>query len=229
MPRLPTWSASLTEPLHYAERPAAGEPVGLLVLCHGRGSDEHDLLPLADVIDPEARLHAVAPRGPLRLPGSPGYHWYVVPRVGHPDPPTFAASRAALAALHDELWARTGLSPGQTVLGGFSQGTVMSYAMGFDPGRPAVAGILAFSGFIPTVPGWEPDLAGRPGTLVFISHGQGDPVISVEFARNARRRLTAAGLAVDYGESGAPHMILPGDLRRARAWLADVLPAGAAR
>ena len=43
----------------------------------------------------------VTPRAPLTLPGSPGYHWYLVPRVGYPDPETFEAARAALAELHD--------------------------------------------------------------------------------------------------------------------------------
>ena len=84
--------------LFHRERPAAGRPAGLLVLHHGRGTDEHDLLPLADVLDPERRLHVVTPRGPLQLPGWAGYHWYVVPRVGYPDPDTFHAAYAARRA-----------------------------------------------------------------------------------------------------------------------------------
>src|SRR5215217_7062731 len=97
--------------LTYRERPAAGDAAGLLVLHHGRGADERDLLGLADVVDPGRRLHVVTPRAPLTLPGAPGYHWYVVPRVGHPDPETFAAGHAALAAFHDTLWLETGLGP----------------------------------------------------------------------------------------------------------------------
>src|SRR5205807_6292234 len=97
---------------------------------HGRGTSEQDLLPLADLLDPGRRLQVVCPRGPLELPGAPGYHWYMVPRVGHPDPHTFHSSYRLLAALHDELWERLGLRPEQTVLGGFSMGTVMSYALG---------------------------------------------------------------------------------------------------
>ena len=78
--------------LIYRERPAAGDPAGLLILHHGRGADERDLLGLADVLDPQRRLHVVTPRGPLTLPGWPGYHWYTVPRVGYPDPATFDAA-----------------------------------------------------------------------------------------------------------------------------------------
>ena len=207
--------ASLT----YEERPSAGEPQGLLVLHHGRGTSEQDLLPLADIFDPEGRLHVAAPRAPLQLPGSPGHHWYLVPRVGYPDPETFAAAYRALAELHDELRQRTGVGPGRTVLGGFSMGTVMSYALGLGADRPAPAGIMAFSGFIPTVEGWEPSLDDRTGTRVFIAHGRRDPVISVEHARRARRLLEEGGLEVDYGESDAGHGIDPLDLPRAIAWL----------
>src|ERR1700722_13066432 len=150
----------MTEP-SFRERPATGEPSGLLVLHHGRGADEFDLLSLADALDPAQRLHVVAPRAPLQLPGWPGYHWYVVPRVGYPEPESFRASYELLAAFHDELWRRTGLGPERTVLGGFSMGTVMSYALALGADRPAPAGILAFSGFIPTVEGWQPSLEDR--------------------------------------------------------------------
>jgi phospholipase/carboxylesterase len=209
-----------------AERPAEGDPEGLLVLHHGRGTDEHDLLPLADALDPERRLHVVAPRGPLTLPGSPGNHWYVVPRVGHPDPETFAAAYRQLAELHDRLWERTGVGPERTVLGGFSMGSVMSYALGLGPDRPPPAGILAFSGFIPTVDGWVPDLASRAGLPVFIAHGRADPVMNIEFAHRARELLSAGGLEVSYHESEVGHQIDPAQLPLAAAWLRSVVQTG---
>jgi len=211
--------------LFSAERPSAGDPEGLLVLHHGRGTSEQDLLPLADLLDPSRRLYVVAPRAPLQLPGSPGYHWYRVPRVGYPDPDTFAAAYGELASLHDDLLERTGLTAARMFLGGFSMGTVMSYALGLGPDRPAPAGILAFSGFIPTVDGWQPDLAGRAGTGVLIAHGRQDPVIGVEFARTARQLLEQAGLEVDYRESDAGHQIDPRDIPRAADWLAIRLPS----
>lgn len=127
-------------PLAFEERPADGSADGLLVLHHGRGADEHDLIGFADLLDPDRRLHVVTPGAPLRVPGWPGKHWYVVPQVGFPDPTTFATSYRALAAFHDELWARTGIAPERTILGGFSMGSVMSYALGLGPARPATAG-----------------------------------------------------------------------------------------
>lgn len=205
------------------ERPAAAEPQGLLVLHHGRGTDEADLLRLADHLDPAGRLRVVTPRAPLTLPGSPGFHWYLVPRVGYPDHDTFHAARAALAELHDRLWEETGVGPERTVLGGFSMGAVMSYAMALGADRPIVAGLLAFSGFVPTVDGWQPSFEDRQGTRVFISHGNRDPVIGVEFAHRARDLITAAGLPLEYRESELGHQIDPGHLADAGAWLGETL------
>jgi phospholipase/carboxylesterase len=210
--------------LTYRERPAAGAAQGLLVLHHGRGSDENDLLGLADVLDPDRRLHVVTPRAPLTLPGWPGYHWYVVPRVGYPDPETFQSAYAALAGLHDELWQQTGLGPVQTVFGGFSMGSVMSYSLGLAPDRPAPAGILAFSGFIPTVEGWQPDLAGRTDLPVFIAHGRRDPIMDIAFAHDARATLEEAGMPVTYHESDAAHQIDPAHIPAAQEWLAGAMP-----
>ena len=209
------------------ERPADGDPAGLLVLHHGRGSDEQDLMGIAGVIDPDRRFHVVTPRAPLRLQGSPGFHWYLVPRVGYPDPDSFRGAYAELAAFHDELWERTGLGPDRTVLGGFSMGTVMSYALGLGGDRPAPAGILALSGFIPTVDGWEPSLADRTDTSVLIAHGRNDPVIPVTFARRAHELLEQAGFQVDYRESDAAHNVDPGDIPRTTAWLGATLSRSA--
>jgi phospholipase/carboxylesterase len=200
--------------LIHRERPADGDPEGLLVLHHGRGTDENDLLGLGDVLDPERRLHVVTPRGPLQLEGWPGHHWYAVPRVGYPDPDTFRAAFDALADFHDELWQRTGIGPDRSV---------MSYSLGLSPDRPVPAGILAFSGFIPVVEGWEPDLEGRKGLPVFIAHGRRDPIMDVAFARQARDLLEGAGLDVEYHESDAPHTIDPAHVPSAIDWLARAL------
>jgi phospholipase/carboxylesterase len=215
--------------LVHRERPADGDPAGLLVLHHGRGADEHDLLGLADVLDPQRRLHVVTPGGPLQLPGWPGRHWYAVPRVGYPDPDTFHAAYAKLAAFHDALWERTGTTPQQTIFGGFSMGSVMSYALGLGPDRPAPAGILAFSGFIPIVEGWEPSIKDRQDLRVFIAHGRQDPVMDVGFARQARELLDAGGLPVEYHESDAGHHIDPAHVPAAVAWVGATLGAQAGR
>lgn len=195
------------------------------MLHHGRGTDERDLLGLADLLDPRQRLRVVTPRAPLILDGSPGYHWYLVPRVGYPDRDSFDAARASLAELHDRLWAETGIGPARTVLGGFSMGAVMSYAMALSGERPAVAGILAFSGFVPAVEGWAPRFDDRLGVKAFVAHGRNDPIIGIEFALRARELLEAGGLAVEYHESELGHQIDPAQLSAAAGWLGEVLPA----
>ena len=211
-------------PLVTVERAAAGDPEGLLVLHHGRGTDEGDLIGLADALDPERRLRVVSVRGPLQVPGWPGYHWYLVPKVGYPDRASFDAARAALAELHDGLWEEPGPGPERTVLAGFSMGAVMSHAMGWSAERPPVAGVLAFSGFVPTVAGWRASFEGRTATRAFLAHGSRDPVIEIGFGRAARDLLLAGGIDVIYRESDVVHTIDPAVLPAAVEWLAATLP-----
>ena len=209
--------------LVYRIRPAAGEPDGALVLLHGRGADEQDLGPLLEALDREQRLVGVTPRGPLSLPPG-GAHWYVVRSIGFPDSGTFHETFGKLSSWFDALPEQIGVPVERTVLGGFSQGAVMSYALGLGSGRPSPAGIIALSGFIPTVAGFSLDLEGRRGLPVAIGHGTLDPVIGVEFGRDARQLLTAAGLAVTYRETPMSHTIDPEFIPELREWLAARIP-----
>jgi phospholipase/carboxylesterase len=208
-------------------RPPASEPQGALVLFHGRGTDEHDLFPLLDILDPERRLAGATARGPLSLPPG-GAHWYIVRRVGYPDPETFHSTYPEVAGWLDDFLAAQGVPPERAVLGGFSQGAVMSYALGLGAGRPRPAGIMALSGFIPEVEGFQVDLGSAAGLPVAIGHGTHDPVISVEFGRDARERLEAAGAEVTYRESPMPHTIDPGFLRELPGWLERAVVSAAA-
>jgi phospholipase/carboxylesterase len=209
--------------LTYRERPAAGEPEGLLVLLHGRGADEHDLYPLLDLLDPERRLLGVTPRGPLSLPPG-GAHWYVVHEVGYPDPDTFLPTFAELSTWLDGL----GFPPEQTVIGGFSQGAVMTYSLGLGAGRPRPAALVALSGFMPTVAGFELDLE-QPLPPVAIGHGVYDPVISVDWGRRARAELEGAGADVLYREYPLPHAVDPRFLAELAPWIASKVYATGGR
>jgi phospholipase/carboxylesterase len=183
--------------LSVRERPPAGQAEGALVLLHGRGADENDLFPLLDALDPERRLHGYTPRGPLALPPG-GAHWYALGGIPTPNREHFLASYDALSELVDALPYE------RVVLGGFSQGCVMSYAVALGRGRPRPAALLAMSGFVPRVDGFELDLdAPLPPTAIV--HGTYDPVIPVEFGREAHELLPDA----IYREYPVEHWIDP--------------------
>ncbi len=211
------------------------EAHGALVLNHGRGTDEHDLYGLLDALDPDRRLLGITPGAPLEaadvagrsaLPVGPGgRHWYAVERVGYPEAETFASAYAALGGFLDTLLAERELDFSRVVIGGFSMGAVMSYAVGLGPGRPRPAALIALSGFVPTVAGWEPDLASRADLPVLIHHGTNDPVIGVEFGRRAAELLSAGGLAVDYQETPAGHFVPPEIIAPAAELVASAIPS----
>jgi phospholipase/carboxylesterase len=198
----------------FAERPAEGDADGALILFHGRGADEHDLLGLLDALDPERRLDGFCPRGPLSLPPG-GAHWYAVPRVGHPDPATFAQGYASACAFVDSL-------PHERIaLGGFSQGAVLALSVGLGVGRPRPAAVIAFSGFLPQVAGWALD-SEQPFPPIAIAHGTYDQVIPVEHAHRTRDTLVAAGADPLYRESPIAHAIDPRVVAELQPWLRAV-------
>jgi phospholipase/carboxylesterase len=201
-------------------RPAAGDPEGLLVLFHGRGADEHDLYALLDALDPEGRLLGVTPRGPLSFPPG-GAHWYALHELGYPDPATFDETYPRVADWLDGVREAYGIPPERTILGGFSQGAVMTYALGLGKGHPRPAALVALSGFVPTVPGFELGLE-PPLPPVAIGHGSYDQVIGVEWGRRARTLLEEAGALVLYREYPLPHSVDPTFLRELAAWLPRV-------
>jgi phospholipase/carboxylesterase len=212
--------------LDHRIRPPIAEPVGALVLLHGRGTDEFDLLPLLDELDPERRLVGVTPRAPLELPPG-GFHWYVSRAVGYPDHDTFHRTLGILSRWLDGLPEMLGVPWSRTILGGFSMGAVMSYAAGLGVGRTPPRALIALSGFIPTVEGFELDESHlRDGFPVAIGHGTEDPVISIEFGRQARLRLESAGAHVRYRESPMFHSVDPAFLRELAPWLSELLAEG---
>ena len=172
-------------------REPEGELHGALVLLHGRGADEHDLFPFLDLLDPERRLLGVTPGGPLHLPPG-GRHWYALGGIPTPEPRTFHATVPLLAQLLDAL----DVPLERVVLGGFSQGAVMSWALALGPDRPRPAAVIAMSGFLPQVEGWPLDPGRMAGAPVAVAHGALDPVIPTRFGEEAAGTLADAGADV---------------------------------
>ena len=200
-------------------REPAGPAEGALVLIHGRGADERDLYPLLDALDPERRLLGITPRGPLSLPPG-GAHWYALGGIPTPDPATFWPSFEAASAWLDAL----SVPLERTILGGFSQGAVMSWALGLGRGaakRPSA--IVALSGFLPRVEGLELGFADLQGFPVAIGHGSHDEIIPVRFSREAKEVLEPAGAELLYREFPLPHAIDPGFIPELRRFVATAV------
>ena len=104
----------------------------------------------------------------------------------------------------------------------------MSYALALGADRPRPAGLIALSGFVPTVDGLQLDLE-RPLPPIAIGHGIYDPVIGVEWGRRARELLERAGADVVYQESALPHAVDPAFLTELRPWLRRAVPLAGAR
>ncbi len=204
--------------LEHVVRAPEGDAAGAIVLLHGRGTDQYDLEPLLGVLDPGRRYLGVTPRAPLTLPPG-GAHWYISRRVGLPDPETFRSTMTLAGEWLDSLLGEHGLGYDDLVLGGFSQGAVMSYGLGLGTDRPRPAGVIALSGFIPSADGFSLALDDVAGYPVAIGHGTFDPVIGVEWGRQANETLEGAGADVTYREYPLPHGVDPRYLAELAAWV----------
>jgi len=204
--------------VHLVREPV-GEPEGALILLHGRGTDESDLHPLLDELDPERRLVGVTPGAPLTNVPPGGRHWYIVEEVGQPHEETFLATMQTLTRFCDDFVRSRGVRWEKTIIGGFSQGAAMALSIAFGDGRPAAAGVLAMSGFLPTVRGWRLDPRGHRQVPVWISHGSFDNMIPVGFGRRSRDVLEQAGVEVTYRETRVLHSIDPELLPEMRQWM----------
>src|SRR4051812_14570922 len=136
----------IVRPAQQADRD--GTP-GLLLL-HGRGADEEDLMGLQAALDP--RLTIVSARAPFRL--GPGFAWYDMPQVGRPDEDTFHAALDALGEFMDGLIAVYGIDPQRLFLMGFSQGAIMSAALALTMSHK-VRGVVMHSGYVPANSGLD--------------------------------------------------------------------------
>jgi phospholipase/carboxylesterase len=189
----------------------------LLVLLHGYGSNEHDLMGLAPYLDP--RFHIISVRAILEL-GPGAYAWYhLYGTLGNliPDEATRAQSLEVVTKLMAELPEQAGADPEQVYLFGFSQGAVMSTSVMLTAPH-LISGVAAFSGYLDDkiVPQIVPDqVQGKP---LLMTHGTADEVISVSAARKSREVLETLPIDFTYEEYPTGHNIHPNALLLAQEW-----------
>ena len=202
--------------VHVAPETASEEPAPAVVLAHGRGADEQDLLPVARKLPDE--LHVVSLRAPERL--GPGYTWYDldVPdgdlHRSQPDPDGFRRSLDAVAASVEGAVDAYGLDPDRVGLLGFSQGAIVAVSLLLEaPER--YAWVAALHGYLPAShEDRSPD--GVRGKPVFVGAGRADDIIPGRRSEAAADRLREVGATVTFQRYDAGHGI-------GRAELADVV------
>jgi phospholipase/carboxylesterase len=190
------------------------------VLLHGFGAPGDDLVGMAGELDPRVRL--VFPAAPLELGGLYGDSraWWLldlarleaelrrgVPRDRRDEVPDgLATARDHVARLLDELTARFAIGDGQLVLGGFSQGAMLSLDVALHRPQPP-AGLILMSGTLIAEGVWRPRLPTLAGVPVMLSHGRQDGLLPFSIAEVLRDQLTAAGAAVDWQPFSGAHEI----------------------
>ncbi len=192
----------------------------VLVLLHGRGSDERDLLPIGRMLHADATTISVrAPFSAAPWGYGRGYAWYRFLGGTTPESESFIGGQDALAAFVDSLPALLGRTDFPIVLGGFSQGGTSSLAfMMRNPGR--VRGVLVFSGFLADHPSVEVTPDRVHNTPIFWGHGTADGAIPFAIAEAGWADLRAAGASIEtHTYRGMAHSINEEELRDAATWL----------
>jgi predicted esterase len=180
-------------PLRHVERPADGEPAGFLVFFHGYYGIPEDFLAFMDKLDPKRRLHAYLPAAPYEVNDGRGT-WF-----DFEDEERQAEQLAPVAAWLDGL----PFAPQRCILGGWSQGASVAYALGLGVGRPRPAAIVALGGPLRQ----SVALEDGPWPRLVVGHGRSDDVVAVELVRAGVERLRAAGAAPVYLETDVDHHI----------------------
>ncbi|KAJ56661.1 phospholipase [Actibacterium mucosum KCTC 23349] len=207
--------------------PAQGEATSLVVFLHGYGANGADLLGLADPLEEHMPGTAfVAPDAPERVAGAPfGFQWFPIPWIdGSSEEEAEQGMRRAegdLTAYLEQVMKEEGVTPAQTILFGFSQGTMM--ALQVAPRQvDEFAGVVGFSGRLVNPEALEDEVVSRPPVLLV--HGDQDDVVPPQSLPEAGNALSAAGFEVfAHIMKGTAHGIAPDGLSVALAFMRDRL------
>ena len=196
-----------------------GDAPPLLVLLHGRGSHEEDLLPIAQQLPDELAILSL--RAPTQL--GPGYTWYELDLSGgglhasQPDDEDFDRSLELIDESLTDAQGTYDFDPERIGLLGFSQGAILS--LGALVERPnEYAWVVGLHGYLPArYDSTELQQAG--GTPVFLGAGTRDQVIPVTRGEDASERLTAAGLDVTFRTYPIGHGTAPQEVEDVGEWV----------
>ena len=217
--------------LHYiAVEPDGYDPTQkypMIILLHGFGAHMGDLAPLAPAIDPQGYIY-IFPNAPIPFeigPGATGYGWTYPRRMPQELRRADDVDSVVdmLATLVDEVTANYQTEPGQVILGGFSQGGMMTYRYGL-PNPDKFKGLAALSAVAPEADTMRDRLPADRSQPIFVAHGTADMVIEVQMARDTREFLQAEGYAPVYQEYPMAHEISQQTLSDLAAWIRDTLP-----
>lgn len=194
-------------------------PHPALVLVHGRGTNEDDLLGLVPYLDP--RFLVVSVRAPLPFSGG-GYTWYSLATVGEPEREEFLESHARFGLFLEEMRSSYPVDPKRVYLLGFSMGSVMSLALALS--RPSeIRGVVAHSGYLPEHPALDFQWERLGGCRFYVAHGTLDPVIPIRFGRRAQALLTEQGADLTYREYPIGHAVSEESINDIARWLTESL------
>ena len=201
----------------------------LVLLLHGFGAPGDDLVSLADVLNVPAGTRFVFPEGPLSLSFGPSAAraWWLIDMariaadqaagrlrdLSQDIPKGLAPAREAMLAFLKEVERTFGADPRKTVLGGFSQGAMLSCDAMLHTDRP-YAGLVQLSGNVLAQPLWGPLMPKRKGLPVFQSHGTQDEILPYVGAERLRDALIHAGLSVEWQSFRGGHEIPRSVLQR---------------
>lgn len=182
-----------------------------------------DLVGLSPSIDRSGYLY-IFPNAPIEMTIGPGMRGYAWTTIGPDSSPGEAArAEAMLEALIEEVGRRYGAGEGRMVLGGFSQGGMMTYRHGM-PNPELFAGLAVLSGGVNGQDELRDRLPARRDQSIFISHGTEDGVIPVAEARRSLRFLQEEGYTPEYHEYAIGHEISQDVVQDLRTWIGRVLP-----
>lgn len=196
----------------------------LLILLHGYGSNEHDLFSFADELPDE--LLVISAKAPLTLmPGS--YAWYTINLDNiegkFSDIAEAIKARDLIANFIDEIKEKYQVNSNKTFLLGFSQGTILSYAVALNYPEK-VQHVLALSGYINKELLPETFETEKYKNLdFFISHGTVDQVLPLEWAQNASPFLNNLNIKNSYKEYPVGHGVAPQNFYDLKKWIEERL------